>query len=685
MIEVRTSDDTIEPFDKEKIVKSVMRETGVDSEKAREVAERVTHTLSVSKPSYLTTSLIRDLVKAQFIEKQEELSYARSKTIGVPVFDIEDTIFNPNRDNANMIHNPETIHKHFADRLMKDYALQHLLPHKLADAHMRGEIHIHDLEFFADRPLNCLQHDLRYFIRYGLLVDGTGDHTSVAGPPKHLETLMNHSGEVMLAAQQNMSGGQSISLWNVFAAPFAAGRTYDDIKQSVQMFIFNLNMAYAARGSQVPFTSLNVEFTIPDFLADEIAWGPNGVSTSGVTYAEYEEEARLLQRALTEVLLEGDSYGKPHLFPNTIYVLREEMMKKEFEEDLLRVHELSAKYGTAYFSNMLVDWRGAVPHANYMGCRTCLNSNWTGRWDLDTLKSGNLAYVTLNLPRLSYARGFEGFLENVQGALEKGKDVLLLRRKLGLDALYQHKTMPFLGQSHQGHSYYFIDNTTMSFGFVGLHEAMLNLFGQGLDTKLGQEMGILTLEFMNSYAKRLTEDTSLRWTVLQSPAETTAHRFAELDIKKFGIEETYVNGDTGRHYYSNSSHLPVTTDLNWPKRIKAESPFHPLTKGGHIFHVWLGEAHTDPEALMSLTKNIAKNSELGLWDYSTAFSFCLDCKSLLNGLVETCYKCGRSNNVEWYDRITGYVQQVGRAGDSTGGWNAGKRRELLDRTRMGEI
>ena len=107
-------------------------------------------------------------------------------------------------------------------------------------------------------------------------MDGTGDHTSVAGPPKHMETLMNHAGEIMLAAQQNMSGGQSMSLWNVFVAPFAKGLSYDEIKQAVQMLIFNLNMAYAARGSQVPFTSMNLEFKVPKFLQNEPAYGPRG-------------------------------------------------------------------------------------------------------------------------------------------------------------------------------------------------------------------------------------------------------------------------------------------------------------------------------------------------------------------------------------------------------------------------
>ena len=202
----------------------------------------------------------------------------------------------------------------------------------------------------------------------------------------------------MLAAQQNMSGGQAMSLWNVFVAPFAAGLPYEKIKQSVEMLIFNLNMAYAARGGQVPFTSIGLEFTVPDFLKNEPAYGPGG-KVMGV-YGDYEKEVRLLQRAFTEALIKGDAEGKPHLFPNTIYYLRKECLTPEFTEDIERVHFLSAKFGTAYFINMLPKYMGNM--ANYMGCRTRLSDNWTGDWEKDCLRTGNLAYVTMNLPRIGY-------------------------------------------------------------------------------------------------------------------------------------------------------------------------------------------------------------------------------------------------------------------------------------------
>ena len=195
-------------------------ETGAPPELADKIATEVWKELKKLDVEYLTAPMLREMVNTKLVETRPgNLKRANTPGWGYPVYNITNLIENGSRDNANMIHNPETVHKYVADEALKQYALLHILPNELADAHMSGDIHVHDLEFFAGRPLNCLQHDLRLIHKNGLKVDGTGDHTSVAGPPNHMETLMNHSGEIMLAAQQNMSGGQSMSLWNVFVAP----------------------------------------------------------------------------------------------------------------------------------------------------------------------------------------------------------------------------------------------------------------------------------------------------------------------------------------------------------------------------------------------------------------------------------------------------------------------------------
>lgn len=677
-LRVRTSRDTIESFDKSKIEKTLIVETGASPELADKIATEVWKEVKKLDVEYLTAPMLREMVNTKLVENGLETLRRRYTRLGIPVYNITNLIENGSRDNANMIHNPETVHKYVADEALKQYALLHILPNELADAHMGGDIHIHDLEFFAGRPINCLQHDLRFFIRNGLKVDGTGDHTSVAGPPNHIETLMNHSGEIMLAAQQNMSGGQSMSLWNVFVAPFAHGLPYEKVKQAVQMFIYNLNMAYAARGSQVPFTSINMEFTVPEFLKEEAAYGPKGRLVG--TYGDFEDETRMLQRAFTEVLLEGDSDGKPHLFPNTIYALRKEVLKDEFAEDLELVHELSSKYGTAYFTNMLPSYRGQM--ANYMGCRTSLSDNWTGDWEKDCFRTGNLAYVTLNLPRIAYqSRDEDEIFEYLDSYLRLSEEVLMLRRQQAVACLDDYNLLPFLSQELNGERYYRVENSTMTFGFVGLNEMLQSFCGSGIEDPDSLKLGLKVVDYMNGRAQELKKDTGLRWTIIQTPAESTAYRFAMLDREKFG-NDAITQGDSDAYYYTNSSHVPVDTSVNLAEKIRIEEQFHSRTLGGHIFHAFMGESHSDPEALMSLTNKIARKSDIGFWAYSSALSFCVRCKTLMKGLQNNCVSCGEQKEVEWYDRITGYVQQVGRSKSASGGWNPGKMKELHDRRRF---
>ena len=656
-LRVRTGRDTIEPFDKSKIANTLIQETQTTPKLANKIANEVYKELKKLQLDYLTAPIIREMVNTKLTENGLESLRRKYTRLGMPVYNITNLIEQGNKDNANMMHNPETIHKYVADESLKQYALLNILPHHLADAHMNGTVHIHDLEFFAGRPINCLQHDLRQFIRYGLKVDGTGDHTSVAGSPNHIETLMNHSGEIMLAAQQNMSGGQSMSLWNVFVAPFAVGLPYEKIKQSVEMLIFNLNMAYAARGGQVPFTSIGLEFTVPDFLKNEPAYGPGG-KVCGV-YGDYEKEVRLLQKAFTEALIKGDSEGKPHLFPNTIYYLRKECLTPEFQEDIDRVHYLSAKFGTAYFINMLPKYMGQ--HANYMGCRTRLSDNWTGDWDTDTLRTGNLAYVTMNLPRIGYnARDENEIFDYLDDYMNIVEEVLLIRRERALKCLNDYKLLPFLTQKMGDDPYYRVDNSTLSFGFVGLNEMLMAQTGAGLEDPESNKLGHKVIQHINDRANQLKSETGLRWGVIQTPAESTAYRFATMDREKYP-DQVICNGDSNASYYTNSSHVPVDTAMSLPEKIKIESDYHPLTQGGHIFHAFMGESYSDPDSLMSLTNKIARKTDIGFWAYSSALSFCVNCKTLMKGLQDTCTHCGETKNVEWYDRLTGYVQQVGHS------------------------
>jgi ribonucleoside-triphosphate reductase len=676
-ITIQTTQDECVIFKKKRIVDTLIRETDVPEHEAFKIARSVERQVKRLQGETITTSQIREMVDAKLLERGYVDEARQHQRMGLPVAEITGIITGDSSDNANLQRNPETIHKFGGDAVYKQYAINYILPDHLAKAHDKGELHVHDLEYFAARPINCLMHDLRYFIKRGLMADGRGDHTSVAGPAKSLPTLANHTGEILLAGQQNCSGGQGFAYWNVFTAPYARGLTYKEIKQSVQMLVYNLNMAYSNRGGQVPFTSLNIEFTVPEFLKEEPAWYA-GLQVG--VYGDYEEEVRLLNRAFIEVMMEGDYMGKPHLFPNSIWMIREEMMTEEFEDDLLKVHQLSAKYSTPYFSNCIPKWTGG--NKSTMGCRTGLNETWTGNWERDTLRTGNLAYISINLPRIAYKSETEGeFFNELDRVLGLAEEILLIRRERALTCLNDLGILPFLSQKDEdGEMYYRIDDATLSFGLVGLNEAIKAMGYEDILDDEGKDFSTLVLDYINEYAKDLVDETGYRWTILQTPGETTTHRFATLDVKKYG-KLAIVNGNEGAYYYTNSTHVPVDSDIMIPQRLKSEESFHGQTAGGNICHIWLGEAFSNPDSLMTLTKRIATKTDMGFWAYSSSMSYCFGCNSLMRGLQEQCGNCGEKDNVEWYDRITGYVQQVGHSKSASGGWNPGKQKELMDRSR----
>jgi ribonucleoside-triphosphate reductase len=276
---VRTSRNTIEKFDREKIVKSLVKETGLDRRVAEEIALEVEETIRRSKIKFISAPLIREIVNVKLLERGLEKERANYTRLGLPVYDVTQIIEKGVRENANLQHNPETIHKLVADWVMKEYALLKVLPLHLADAHMRGEIHIHDLEYFATRPY-CFQHDLRWFLKNGLKVDGTGENTAVAGPAKHPEVAILHAAKALAAAQTNFAGGQGLDFFNVWLAPYMQGLSYEKIKQLAQMFVYEMSQMYVARGGQTVFSDIDIEYGVPKICQDLPAVLPGGINIS---------------------------------------------------------------------------------------------------------------------------------------------------------------------------------------------------------------------------------------------------------------------------------------------------------------------------------------------------------------------------------------------------------------------
>jgi len=675
---VRTSRIEFEEFDADRIKTSLIRETGLSEEVAERIAFTVANRIHTIGLKFLSGPLIREIVCVVLLENNLEEARAKYTRLGLPLYDAGELIQKGTKENANLQHNPETIHKLAADNIFDQYSLLDSLPPYLADAHIAGVIHVHDLEYFPTRPF-CQSHDLRFFLKKGLTVDGQGIHTAVAGPAKHPEVAILHAAKALAAAQTNWAGGQGYDFFNVWLAPFVEGLPYKRIKQLAQMYIYEMSMMYVARGGQTVFSSIALECGVPKVVEDMPAVLPGGKVSEGITYGDFHDEATALFNAIIDVYLEGDYIGKPFNFPKAEVKLRKEYMEK-FEDEYLKVAKLAAKFGTPYFLNLCPDYMPEI--VNSQCCRLIFTPDGDEFQDFynGALRMGSIQVVTINLPRLAYeAKGDDNLLfELLDERMNLAKDVLLIKRDI-IKRRLREGSLPFCSMECNGEPYLSVDKQSLNIGFVGLNELLKAHLGMELHEG-GQawRFGLSVLRHMIENANRYSEETGLRFGCIQTPAESCAHRLALIDLKTFG-EDVAVEGDplNGGVYYTNSSHVRPSAELPLLDRMNIEASFHPLTRGGAILHVWLGEASPSPEALYKLTKHMATDTLTAYFAYTKDFTICRRCSMVSSGLLSTCGNCGAvGEELEQWSRVTGYYQRVN-------GWNAGKRQELLDRRRYG--
>ena len=675
-VKVRTSKTTFEKFDSEKITKSLVRETGLDEKKSREVAEAVEAELHGLKLEYVTAPLIREIANVKLLEHGLEDIRAKYTRLGMPVYDVKNLIELPSKENANLQYNPESIHKLLADQVSKEYTLINVLPLELADAHMAGEIHIHDLDYFI-RPF-CFSHDIRFFLKNGFKADGIGNHTAIAGPAKRPEVAFLHAAKVLAASQTNCAGGQGFSFFNTFLAPFVAGLDYKKIKQLAQMFIYELSQMYVARGGQVVFSSIDCDMSVPKQFRDIPAILPGGDIKDSVTYADFEDETRSLFNAILDVYLEGDCIGKPFNFPKfEVQIHPKELKNSKNSEELMKVSELAAKFGTPYY---IINQPYMPEFACYQCCSFLMPLDESStKEDVrnGTIRGGGLQVVTINLPQIAYeAKGNDDKLfELLRDRMEKAKKTLLLKRetiKRNLD----NNLLPFMGQPiNDKERYLEVDKQSYIIGMVGMNEAVKSHTGKELhESDDSWKVGLRIMKAMKDTVAQFRDETKLIFALARTPAESSAYRLAQIDLRKYG-DTAVVNGENDSAYYSNSFHTRPSADIPLWKKLTIEGAFHPLTDGGAMSHVYLSEKNPSPEGIYELTKKIATKTAIQYFAFTKDLSVCSKCNFTSGGLVDECPNCS-SRNIDWWSRITGYYQNVA-------GWNKGKLAELSERRRYG--
>ncbi len=664
-----------EPFTKQRITDSLILETKMPQDLAEEIANKTSNFLIENNVKNVSGPIIREIVNYIMLQEGLDKYRARYQKIGMPVYDITQLINIGSKENANQQYNPETIHKLIADNISRRYSLTYVLPKKLASAHLRGQIHIHDLDYFPTRPF-CFSHDLRFFLRNGLKADGTGLHTALAGPAKTATVAVLHAAKVLASGQVNCAGGQGFNWFNVLLAPYLKGLSYKEIKQLAQMFVYEMSMMYVSRGGQVVFSSIDIEPGIPKTLANIPAVQPGGRFDERVTYSDYHDEANKFFNALTEVYTEGDYMGKPFSFPK--YELK--IDKKDFDrypDEMHKVSELAAKFGTPYY---FIQQDYLPEYACYQCCAYLMPlSDQNSQSDLynGTVRGGAMQVVCLNLPQIAYeAKGNdEKLFELLRQRMETAKEVHLLKHSIVTKRMEQG-LLPFLSQpiNKEKEPYFIPDKQGMEIGMVGLNE-MLKIH-TGKELHEGDEswkFGLKTITAMKKISAEFRNETGFMFGTSRVPAESASYRLARIDARQYPNAVFQGDLESDSIYYTNSTHIRPSANVSIIERLQKEGSFHPLLDGGAMSHIWLGEGNPDPEAITKLTKRIATNTLMSYFAYTRDLTLCNNCLHTVGGMLNECPNC-HSKNIDWFSRITGYYQKVSN-------WNKGKIQELKERTR----
>ena len=542
-----------------------------------------------------------------------------------------------------------------------NYWLSEIYDEEIAEAHRNADIHIHDLSMLTGY---CAGWSLKQLIKEGL--GGiTGKITSA--PARHLSVLCNQMVNFLGIMQNEWAGAQAFSSFDTYLAPFVKvdHLSYPEVKKCIEAFIYGVNTP-SRWGTQAPFSNITLDWTVPDDLA-ELPALVGGVEMD-FKYKDCKKEMDMVNKAFIETMIEGDSNGRGFQYPIPTYSITKDFDWSDTENNRL-LFEMTAKYGTPYFSNY-INSDMQPSDVRSMCCRLRLDlrelRKKTGGFFGSGESTGSVGVVTINMPRIAYlSANKDEFYARLNHMMDIAARSLKIKRgvitKLLNEGLYPY-TKRYLGT---------FENHFSTIGLIGMNEVGLNANWLRADMSDPRTQEF-TKEVLNHMRERLSdyqEQYGDLYNLEATPAESTTYRLAKHDRKRWpGIKTAGKPGDTP--YYTNSSHLPVDYTVDIFDALDIQDELQTLYTSGTVFHAFLGEKLPDWKAAASLVRTIASNYKLPYYTLSPTYSICKE-HGYLAGEVKTCPHCGAKTEV--YSRITGYYRPVQN-------WNDGKLQEYANRT-----
>ena len=645
---VRTSRLAIEDFHRSKIAKSLVVEAGVPQELADEIAAEAEDRLIKLRTSYLTAALIREFVNAILIEKKLEEYRHKLTRVGMPVYDVTQLL----RATGELGLTTDYVQRTAGASVLGEYVLLECLPREIADAHISGQIHISDLESWPLKPSE-IQHDLRYFLKNGLVG---------LRPPQSFNAALAMIQNVYRLGIAEISGEQSFDLFNVFLAPYVQDPPEDSIKESLALFLSSIGQDLPL-GTPQPGLSLGLENAVPEFLENVEAVGPGG-RTIGV-YGDYHEETGVILDALLETTSQ-EALTNPLVSPRLIFKIRDSAERKEQTRSrVLKTHELAASRALPYLA-LLRD--GSRDCYTATGLR--LSDDWGKQWESDCYRTGCMATIFLNLPRLAYEarKDDDRFLKSMSDSLALTFEAFRIKRKFIVDRLRQ-TVLPLLYGSGQGTPYFREKMATYAVAILGLNEACLAHTGSELK-KDSLVFGERVLQELKKQTETASENLGMRVVLSERPGDEATSRLAELDVEHYGKSTVFAQGGRNYPFYTDLPGVPLTSKVPLGERLAIEGMLQTLTPGGHLAVISV-DSKVTRDALLSFTHEAAA-SGLRFITYSGLYSFCKNCNRIITGLVTSCSSCA-SDNIAHYGRSSSTYMPLAL-------WPEGKKRTIEKRT-----
>ena len=539
-----------------------------------------------------------------------------------------------------------------------NYWLSEIYDQEIADAHRNCDIHLHDLSMLTGY---CAGWSLKQLIKEGL---GGINGKITSSPASHLSTLCNQMVNFLGIMQNEWAGAQAFSSFDTYLAPFVKvdNLSYKEVKQCIQSFVYGVNTP-SRWGTQAPFSNITLDWTVPNDLA-ELPCIVGGKEMD-FCYKDCKKEMDMVNKAFIEIMIEGDANGRGFQYPIPTYSITKDFDWSETENNRL-LFEMTAKYGTPYFSNY-INSDMEPSDVRSMCCRLRLDlrelRKKSGGFFGSGESTGSVGVVTINMPKISYlSKDEKEFYERLDRLMDLSARSLKIKRtvitKLMDAGLYPY-TKRYLGT---------LDNHFSTIGLVGMNEACLNAKWLGCDL-VDERAQKFTQDVLNHMRERLSdyqEQYGDLYNLEATPAESTAYRLAKHDKEKY---PDIITASDGTPYYTNSSHLPVGYTDDIFSALDIQDDLQTLYTSGTVFHAFLGEKLPDWKSAANLVRKIAENYRLPYYTLSPTYSVCRN-HGYLAGEQHVCPHCGEAT--ETYSRITGYYRPVQA-------WNDGKAQEFKER------